>query len=1799
MKTSKRLLTVLMCIAMVLSMMSNFAFALGGAASTEATNVAVLGDSSTVGPNPTTNVVAPVITESTIVVDSDATQEAVDAGTYEINFADLSVGEKAYLDESEWIATWGTNLFTDINSAFNAAPTGSTILVKKVASTISIGDGSSSGRDLKFYSQYFNVKPYTIAGTAKDGSDWAIDSSWYEKAPQIKYYTIKNGVGDHQFYGFTFTNQYRVDSTAYSSTTPIKLTFYNCIFMDSWGTNESNTNIKSVAGSEFLYKNVVFDTNPADNTTNTYSYGTGWQADTLTFDGCFVSGATASGSLWLKQGYHKKADTKWIVKNCNFQNTTWNWVLQGGDSGYAYNESNTKLLEFSNNIFKNSTLGGTGGAPAGSVLSRIYLRGYSDIVVSNNIVINSSGTNQALFGSYDASVSAGYAPKVTVTGNTLNGISTTLDFSAISATLGAESVIKDNFATAAYTADIENATGVIVTATGAGSVSGADNNFDAYVDYARKTKYSSIAITGIETSNGNISTTASDYGIFWARTSGSAADLTVSVPTGVTVTWHTAKDGAAVDASSITETGTYYLKVANSAASLIYTVTIAVPEKLFTETFVEDGIIKNTAVLYDSASASTATGHFYLGTWRGTEYNFVKGTNVFSTIDDAISYFKANNITDGQVLVKTDPGSHIKVSYPASFYTQNYDISPVIELTTPLEDGTDKASNIGTGAGQFNTANSIQLDGVSVEQDAIAGEYGFYGFYLTYDIYNKAFADVTMTVKNTYMRIGHTDGFFTGTTENSDAKAAYKAGGFTNKTYLDNMYFTSTNAQGPRLMATGNATNIFKVTNSFYDIPETSTTSAETYTNFYGANHTLTFENCTFKNMRADTVHTPGQTSVNSGDKKEVIYTNNTFVNSWLSAYAVVPVTADHLSYFEMTGNKIYNSVANAKPLIAKDTSYALTPSADLTLVIKDNYEQYGVQSIGLSNRKLSDNSVISGNYLLVNEEQTQGISHKYVDNTNLVSNYILDLATETLNTQLEFTTVTLADGVEGSIVLDNFTKTINYNYADDSSTIADIILTAPEGVTVEFADQGEVIAEEDYEYYDTSFEVLEVITSLDNGVSFTYKLNFVAPSENLFEDVYVSEDDLIDKDKALLLTNEDDLADASDSSIVTLTWCGVEYDFVKGKTAFTSLAALEAYAAEKQIDTPHILVKNKTEAQALYLTAPAHVFTQNYASDPIAEGTEKDGSDWTSNFGTDDGQFDTSEGVDVIYDNVGTETGTAGDYWFYGFTVKYHVVDKTKADTNVKLINSRYLTNNWAAGTEHGNALVVSTNKGAYTVDGETVNDNNSLEMKNVYIGLSSGDTPGFINIDSYIPESFVLDTVFVDVPNGTAPCADSFTVRQYGADTEIVIKNSLFRNYELNEWIFSANAEVVADDSRTITFDNNIFINSQFRNNYDGLVCYMPNFFTGLTITNNYVSNANGTALCSTFGAGDVIEGAPFKLVVTGNYFDYVSNNYQYMKDRNYTSDSVVEGNYFAVGANAEYGSHFYIRGEVADENGSTTKLVSETWYLDKAMTDLSNELQDNYLFNTGVFESEMTYQAGTKETVVDIATLIDTQGNYITGYVDEDCETAVNLSKVAVAAKGTTIYLKVESPDGITGTATVTDPTIYKLTINRKDGAYLNNEGKGSTAANEGNYWVSWRGEYIVTGSEATAADTTKHRVGTIYYSSITTDAETGKTNLDDIKAAIVAGMTGATSIDDIETVVADINTDRASANIDRVYVLGKLKTLTWNNDTQSYGYYYNFNVPADYYRGAIMYAVYEDASGNIQVEFSEGVIQQSGK
>lgn len=708
------------------------------------------------------------------------------------------------------------------------------------------------------------------------------------------------------------------------------------------------------------------------------------------------------------------------------------------------------------------------------------------------------------------------------------------------------------------------------------------------------------------------------------------------------------------------------------------------------------------------------------------------------------------------------------------------------------------------------------------------------------------------------------------------------------------------------------------------------------------------------------------------------------------------------------------------------------------------------------------------------------------------------------------------------------------------------------------------------------------------NGCTFTYG----AP---IFTTAYTDPHGLISASKAVILTNETILSDAQDGAPVILSWCGKDYLFYKNVNAFTSLADIES----KEFDNPHILVKNNTEGKNFYLNAPASVFTQNYASDPVKEGTQKDGSDWSFNKGTGEGQFDNSSGVDVVYNNLGVgATGTnivpSGDYKFYGFTITWNFLDYSKnSEVKVTIENSRYLANGWGKANtdtetiEFGNVI---TNYPFVYLRNKADNDNDSFTLKNVYVTNNTNKYAG--NIFTYgesIFEHVTFDKVFFDIPQENRIYGETPYV-QSGTNTSFTITNSCFKNYQHYNTKFMGNGTAaIAGQTSKIIISNNIFNESGLRMMYSGLISYVPNNFTEVDISNNNIFFSEGIQFISATGDGTNIPEAPMKLTITDNYvedYKYIRND---IKSRNYTSDSVVENN-FTKNAETGVGVNIYFTGK--------TNLNSITWLISADGVNTSSTVQQ-MSFNGDTFDEVEEFYVSSEIEAVNLNDVIKTNGavtisekeynaNIIEGYLDSDCTIPADLSAIVVSDTGTKVYVKIKSPDGLT-----TSQTVYEVNVIKDTAFSVDNTGLGSTLNTtiEGidYYWVSWRGQVTATGDNA-LTQPANHRVGAIYFSSIE--------NLENVKDDIIASISSQDDINSIDDALIGINEKYAQSGNIKAYAMNKNKALLWDAQSQSYGYRYNFNIHEDYYRGVVMYVIYEKEPGQLEIQFSEMVVQQSG-
>ena len=402
MNTGKRILSVLMCIAMLISMMTTFAFAEVTEDAGNVEQAPVANVNTITGAKPTTDVAAPIVDKNVFVVDSTVT---ADTTGYVLNWD----GKEYSTYEVDGVATdmfvYGENLFASIAAAQAVAPVGATYLVKSVSYSVAFGNGAEKQGFTKagnFYTEAYNTMPFVV-GTAFDGSDWTLNQEYVDKTVVLNGmdFRVTDAANGSAFnlYGFSFSyGGYAVDLN--SSTVPLNIKIQNVRYLPtasgatSWFNMNDHAKRAACATSSFEVKNFYLGGSTARFTTE-------YVTNTFIVDGMYIpADIDVGGTPYIKQGY-LGAPTSITFRNWNIQNEELNINFEGNNK-LNYNLINTGSGETSVSgasgsknyrsiTIENSTLNNAGfftvSSPAithGNALSHFTMKGIR--------AINTTGT---------------------------------------------------------------------------------------------------------------------------------------------------------------------------------------------------------------------------------------------------------------------------------------------------------------------------------------------------------------------------------------------------------------------------------------------------------------------------------------------------------------------------------------------------------------------------------------------------------------------------------------------------------------------------------------------------------------------------------------------------------------------------------------------------------------------------------------------------------------------------------------------------------------------------------------------------------------------------------------------------------------------------------------------------------------------------------------------------------------------------------------------------------------------------------------------------------------------------------------------------------------------------------------------------------------------------------------------------------------------------------------------------------------------------------------------------------------
>ena len=1288
-----------------------------------------------------------------------------------------------------------------------------------------------------------------------------------------------------------------------------------------------------------------------------------------------------------------------------------------------------------------------------------------------------------------------------------------------------------------------------------------------YVDYALTTLNTEYGIDYIKLGNGGAVRSQFSNNFNTVRItlgSGSADGVVIMMQGGVeALVYSDPACTVAADLSSAVYGKTYnfYAKAPSADVADSYRVIIDSVDKQndFTDGF-EDDTLLPSALMVEPSLADSANGDSVYVTWQGKSWHFVKGINAFDSLSDAFKLADEKATRVPQILVRSISGD-LNITRAANIFSQNHNTVPY--LKTDSFDGSDWTYNT-----KYDTYKTTV--GNIVIGSAATGSVGVYGFEMTggyVDNLRPKGSKCNVHLENILINSTTTANVLFNQNGNSvRVDASYPNNDNTDKFTVKNTYIRS--CSSTRFMYEWH-TQTVEFDGLFMDC-DTYPVKATNYVKQAGLETKLIFRNCNFRNLDPTNnlfQFEGNRVTVSKGQTREVIMENNIFYNFLFSKSGFFAFYPSNFTAFTMTGNRLINTTGNKALLYSFYNSTSYTP---LVITLKDNVLAGFSTTVSLGTNNVdADASVISGNYAVpVYTSAAVGQSFSVTaGNATLTStNHALDDPLKPLDTDFALQsvtgpgTVTLEDtAIEAQLVNASLSELV---FTYDSADILPVFYT--DANCTALADTS-AAAVGTY-YVRGEFTAADGVTFTSDTV-YTLTSSVVQSQYPLFHKEFT--DTLIPKTALLVDQNS-----AAASVLYETSWDGTTYAFVKNVNVFETLAAAVEYADSNGIADPHFMLKDIDGYSGdngildFFVPAPGSYYTQNYNKVPFNRGTLADGSDWSSNIGTGSGNFDTSKGITVYW--LGFNQMTSGSYKLYGFTIRSVIQDNTRSATSTVDV---LIQNTYYRKTHNGYPALLLRGNQFTTKNGEY---KDKVVFKDMYFVEQSSNS--FFQSGYGMWATTVFDGLYADFA-GTSHSTSSVNVLSNNANSSLEFRNCNLRNFVTDSEHISFNSLDAATSTRgdkKLVLENNIFYNYHFCN-ADTFLYAKLCYYSELTIKNNRIySPSNGTELLATpKNSGDGLH-EYCKLTVTDNFLNGIDSTV-YVDNRTLDIGSVIQHNYL----NTDYSSAPTATGTpLSGITFDGTAVNGGAYYLDADMTILSDKI-DAMTFNGESFESTATLTVESQTQTADILSLIDPGFNNISFYSDSELSLEINPQKIQLGSLGATVYMLVRSHDN---TATETR-TVYIL---REEGYSVSNTGLGSEFDNTKNgitfNWVGWRGEVKATG--VTVSGEADHRVGVIYLSN--------KQNLDSVKSDLQNGLT---SVSSLETVAAQINESYAAYNNIKVYCFHKDHVLTWDNATQSYGYRYNFSVQEEYYRGAVMYVVYEDANGNVQIEFSDLVVQQS--
>ncbi len=893
MNNAKRLLSLVMCVIMLMTLVSGYGFAFDFSRATAATSD--IDGTGKLGAQLSTNIADVVVTSKNVLV------------------VDENVGIKGPDEELKYTLTWNNEEYKDIDAmtkvfknyeaaeyyaVSNGIKNPVILLKKEVSDEININIAAA------LYSEAYNTMPF-IKGEGVDG-EWSVNTEFEKLTHTLPKINIGEGVtGKVGLYGFTFTQ----DVLDIYRSGNLDIEIVNSMVKGDMSNvfDFTNNKTKGENTDKLLIKNLY-----VAKTKDSGSLINGYVPAFTTIDGIYVD--TEIADVAVSKISQAGSETEFVFKNSFVKDNTATLFSFVGDTA-AMKNSNKKTVAIVNNTF----IGGTNN----SGVVKIAPSKYTSLVFNDNYVSTGVDNIQLIESVILSDTFNSSSMNIEINRNVFDGVSDEIAVRVNENTLRKCKInIADNFLTDKYYADITLAKGRTLNATEHGVMN--DCYYTAFDGEKVSTHCTpNVDIKSVTASNGKIFLNNETGKIYYMMTEGDASSASFTFNSSNT-TYKLYKDIncktqiAATDIkyNDIDSSKVYYMKnfytgIDDNFESEVYSL-IVVTEKprsdYFSDVYTSDPLLSNKALFcYVDCGYAADGGIIYLD-WQGTEYAFIKDINIFESLENAINYAKNSALENPEIVLMDIGGSNTvtgnwKPTYPASYYTVNYATKPYIG--DPTMEADQWKENIGSNAGQFDTQKGITLGTVTLDGNVPAGDYKFYGFAFKGGIKDNTRSTarlncVNLYFENCYYSFNWSDAFLM--SGNSDTNAA--KGSTEDYLTFKNCYLNS-NGTAARFTTGWQASDI--LFDGVYFVGGHHT-SGETYMKQNTATASFRIINSHFKNFGQNAFHNQANNeTIASGEDKLLEFSNNIMNNSYFFSDTIFPAYGKAWSKIIIKNNTIIN----------------------------------------------------------------------------------------------------------------------------------------------------------------------------------------------------------------------------------------------------------------------------------------------------------------------------------------------------------------------------------------------------------------------------------------------------------------------------------------------------------------------------------------------------------------------------------------------------------------------------------------------------------------------------------------------------------------------------------------------------------------------------------------------------------------------------------------------------------------------------------------------------------------------------